>query len=137
LPALQAVAAELTTDVARQEQMVEEMLAHLLHLRAQRPDATEAALFRECLAFFQAGVQSPTVRVESLTESQVAAIQPKITVRQAEVLNSLRLGRGIRETGRHLGISHVAILKHRRKIERTAGRVLSAASAAPAITLGL
>ncbi len=61
------------------------------------------------------------VRRAGLTDLLIA----RLTGRQQQVWAVLAKGTGIREAGRQLSISHVAILKHRRKIARAATRLLA------------
>ena len=54
----------------------------------------------------------------------VTLITPKLSDRQKEILALLLDGCGVREAGRKLGISHPAVIKHRKRIARIASEVI-------------
>ncbi len=61
---------------------------------------------------------------ELVSADIVQRIMPYLTERQQHTLQLLTKGFGVRETARQLGISHVAVIKHRRKIARIARELL-------------
>jgi DNA-binding CsgD family transcriptional regulator len=62
-----------------------------------------------------------------VSAGRTADLMPKLTARQQQVFTLLAVGTGIREAARQLGMSHVAVIKHRRKIARAAQGLLHAA----------
>lgn len=61
---------------------------------------------------------------ELMTKDIVNLLLPHLSNTQKEILFLLMKGFGVRETGRRLGISHPAVIKHRRKIARIARDLL-------------
>jgi DNA-binding CsgD family transcriptional regulator len=61
---------------------------------------------------------------EILTRDVLDQLTPKLTGLQQEILKLLMQDLGVREVGRKLGISHPAVIKHRRKIAHLAQLLL-------------
>jgi DNA-directed RNA polymerase specialized sigma24 family protein len=68
---------------------------------------------------------------EMVTRDILAMIRPHLTERQAEILALLLQGHGVRQIGRMLGITHPAVIKHRRKIALVAGQFIGRNQPAP------
>jgi DNA-binding CsgD family transcriptional regulator len=64
------------------------------------------------------------LRVELMTAEIVQLVANRLTPRQQQTLDLLMKGCGVRETARRLGVSHPAIIKHRRKIAQLAAALL-------------
>jgi RNA polymerase sigma factor (sigma-70 family) len=64
------------------------------------------------------------IQGEMITQDIVSQMLPRLSDRQQQVLSLLLKGCGVREAGRELGVSHVAIIKHRKKIARIAREFL-------------
>lgn len=60
-----------------------------------------------------------------ITDDIIDMVLPHISERQQQVLFMLAKGFGVREIGRALGISHPAVIKHRRRIAKIATEVLA------------
>jgi DNA-directed RNA polymerase specialized sigma24 family protein len=76
---------------------------------------------------------SPTDLVESesmttdgtmYSEDVLAQLDPYLSARQKVILERLMRGYGVRQVARELGISHVAVIKHRRKIAKIAAEIM-------------
>jgi RNA polymerase sigma factor (sigma-70 family) len=61
---------------------------------------------------------------ETMTNDIVELVMPHLNEMQQEILLSLMNGMGVREIARELGISHPAVIKHRRRIARIAGEFI-------------
>jgi RNA polymerase sigma factor (sigma-70 family) len=57
---------------------------------------------------------------ETMTKDIVDLVMPHLNEMQQEILLSLMNGMGVREIARELGVSHPAVIKHRRRIARIA-----------------
>lgn len=55
-----------------------------------------------------------------LRDEIFSLIAPRLSERQRQIMQMLIQGCGVREVGRQLGITHPAVIKHRRKIARIA-----------------
>jgi DNA-binding CsgD family transcriptional regulator len=64
------------------------------------------------------------IQGELITSHMVNLILPHLSDRQQQVLFLLMKGCGIREAARELGITHPAVIKHRKKIARIAHELL-------------
>ena len=64
------------------------------------------------------------IQGELITGDVLNLILPLLSDRQQQVLFLLMKGCGVRETGRQLGITHPAVIKHRKKIARIAHELL-------------
>jgi RNA polymerase sigma factor (sigma-70 family) len=64
-------------------------------------------------------------RGEIFSHDLVERITPHLSNKQLVVLELLMKGYGIREIGRKLGITHPAVIKHRKKIARIAREIMS------------
>lgn len=58
------------------------------------------------------------LRRELISQEIIELVARHLTARQQQSLELLLSGCGVRETARRLGVSHPAIIKHRRKIAR-------------------
>jgi DNA-directed RNA polymerase specialized sigma24 family protein len=84
-----------------------------------------------------AGESDPTVhptdpcdwRAELISKEIVDLITPYLSERQQQILFLLTKGLGVREIGRELGITHPAVIKHRKKIAAVARALLNNRSA--------
>jgi hypothetical protein len=64
------------------------------------------------------------IQGELITSDMVNRILPHLSERQQHVLLLLMKGCGVREAARELGITHPAVIKHRKKIARIAHELL-------------
>jgi hypothetical protein len=64
------------------------------------------------------------IQGERITHDIVNRIVPRLSDMQQQILFLLMKGCGVRETGREVGITHPAVIKHRRKIARVAHELL-------------
>jgi DNA-directed RNA polymerase specialized sigma24 family protein len=64
------------------------------------------------------------IQGERITSDVLNLILPLLSEMQQRVLYFLMKGCGVRETGRQLGITHPAVIKHRKKIARIAHELL-------------
>jgi len=64
------------------------------------------------------------IQGELITNDILNLILPHLSDRQQQVLFLLMKGCGVREAGRELGITHPAVIKHRKKIARIARELL-------------
>lgn len=64
------------------------------------------------------------IQGELITNDIVNLITPHLSDMQQEILCLLMRGLGVRETARELGITHPAVIKHRKKIARIAREFL-------------
>lgn len=69
-------------------------------------------------------VDSVDIENELVTRDIVDLIVPHLSETQQQILFLLMKGCGVRETARELGITHPAVIKHRRKIARIAREFL-------------
>jgi DNA-directed RNA polymerase specialized sigma24 family protein len=65
------------------------------------------------------------IQGEMLSTDLVNQIMPRLTDMQRRVLLLLLKGYGVREAGREIGITHPAVIKHRKKIARIAHELLA------------
>jgi DNA-binding NarL/FixJ family response regulator len=61
---------------------------------------------------------------EIITSDIVNLIVPRLSETQQQILFLLLKGCGVRETAREIGITHPAVIKHRKKIARIASELL-------------
>jgi DNA-binding NarL/FixJ family response regulator len=64
------------------------------------------------------------IQGEIITQDVVNQIVPRLTDMQQRVLFLLLKGYGVREAAREIGITHPAVIKHRKKIARIARELL-------------
>jgi DNA-directed RNA polymerase specialized sigma24 family protein len=64
------------------------------------------------------------IQGEIITNDIVNLIIPRLSETQQQILFLLLKGCGVRETGREIGITHPAVIKHRKKIARIAREFL-------------
>ena len=128
------VAESLTDSIVLQQQLVSEMCHCMGRLREMFPSQSTAWYLQNCeeharqhlrrAAGGNNGSANSTEPQPWLPRRHDAAylrqLTNRLTPKQQQVLSLLLEDIGIREAGRRLGVSHVAILKHRRKIERAA-----------------
>ena len=67
---------------------------------------------------------SVEIQGELITNDIVNRILPQLSDMQQQILFLLMKGCGVRETGREVGITHPAVIKHRKKIARVARELL-------------
>ncbi len=103
---LQAVASVLTPDPELRQQLVREMAWYLVETKPADAAGEAAAPHRDA------------------DRDLVTPLCATLPARQREVFQQLLAGLGVRETGRLLGISHVAVIKHRQKILHRARKFL-------------
>jgi len=72
------------------------------------------------------------IQGERITNDIVNRIVPRLSDMQQQILFLLMRGCGVRETGREVGITHPAVIKHRRKIARVAHELLQESADASA-----
>ena len=72
------------------------------------------------------------IQGERITPEIVNRIVPRLSDMQQQILFLLMKGCGVRETGREVGITHPAVIKHRRKIARVAHDLLQESADASA-----
>jgi DNA-binding CsgD family transcriptional regulator len=76
------------------------------------------------------------IQGERITSDVVNRILPRLSDMQQEILFLLMKGCGVRETGREVGITHPAVIKHRKKIARVAREVAQEYAVAPMAAAG-
>ena len=64
------------------------------------------------------------IQGELITNETANLIIPRLSNMQQQILFLLMKGCGVRETGREVGITHPAVIKHRKKIARIARELL-------------
>jgi DNA-directed RNA polymerase specialized sigma24 family protein len=64
------------------------------------------------------------IQGELITSDIANRIVPRLSDMQQQILFLLMKGCGVRETGREVGITHPAVIKHRKKIARIARELL-------------
>ena len=74
-------------------------------------------------AYFPAAV-AIEIQGERITNDIANRIVPRLSDMQQQILFLLMKGCGVRETGREVGITHPAVIKHRKKIARVAHELL-------------
>jgi len=74
-------------------------------------------------AYFPA-VVAIEIQGERITNDIANRIVPRLSDMQQQILFLLMKGCGVRETGREVGITHPAVIKHRKKIARVAHELL-------------
>lgn len=67
-------------------------------------------------------------QAELMTQEIVELVMPQLNETQQEILYLLMKGLGVREIARELQMTHPAVIKHRHKIARLAGKILARAS---------
>lgn len=65
------------------------------------------------------------VQAEMVANDIISLVMPQLNETQQEILYLLMKGLGVREIGRELGMSHPAVIKHRRKIAHLVGGLLA------------
>jgi len=73
---------------------------------------------------------SVEIQGELITNDIVNRIVPRLSEMQQQILFLLMKGCGVRETGREVGITHPAVIKHRKKIARIARELLQESAGA-------
>jgi DNA-binding CsgD family transcriptional regulator len=72
------------------------------------------------------------IQGELITNEIVNRLVPRLSDMQQQILFLLMKGCGVRETGREVGITHPAVIKHRKKIARIAHELLQESADASA-----
>ncbi|HXI84384.1 MAG TPA: hypothetical protein VNL17_09885 [Verrucomicrobiae bacterium] len=70
------------------------------------------------------------IQGELITNETANRIIPRLSDKQQQILFLLMKGCGVRETGREVGITHPAVIKHRKKIARIAHELLQESAGA-------
>jgi DNA-binding CsgD family transcriptional regulator len=70
------------------------------------------------------------IQGELITNETANRIIPRLSEMQQQILFLLMKGCGVRETGREVGITHPAVIKHRKKIARIAHELLQESAGA-------
>jgi hypothetical protein len=70
------------------------------------------------------GTGAIEIQGELITNDIANRIVPRLSDMQQQILFLLMKGCGVRETGREVGITHPAVIKHRKKIARVARELL-------------
>jgi len=70
------------------------------------------------------GIDSHSSQREVVRDDLLALITPHLSATQAKIMHRLMQGHGVREIARELGITHPAVIKHRKKIARIAREFL-------------
>jgi RNA polymerase sigma factor (sigma-70 family) len=73
---------------------------------------------------------------EVMTNDIIELVVPQLTETQREILYLLMKGLGVREIGRELGVTHPAVIKHRRKIARITSELLRDTEMSPSVAQG-
>ena len=79
---------------------------------------------------------SVEIQGELITSDIVNRILPELSDMQQQILFLLMKGCGVRETGREVGITHPAVIKHRKKIARVARKLLQDSAGIDATVAG-
>jgi len=136
---LREVASSLADDPRARVDLMRVMCAHLVDVRAARPGMDASWYVQRCEAQARQHLGNSPIATGAATGMIVmppvkptpdntpisltkttgsAGLLAGLSDRQKEVYHHLHAGRGVRETARLLGISHPAVIKHRRKIEQ-------------------
>jgi DNA-directed RNA polymerase specialized sigma24 family protein len=145
---LREIARKLTDDPARQLDLLHEMFVHMVMMKTRHPDQSPEFYARSCESFgrerlrsqtpgrpagepqapamrkpednMNQAIQAMSLDSDLITRDLVEMIFPRLSGRTQEVFFLLLQGCGVRETARLLGITHPAVIKHRKKIARLA-----------------
>jgi hypothetical protein len=155
---LRGIAANLTSAVDLQNDLMQEMFVYLVRIRTVEPVQTLSWYLKGCEIharnYLKLGgnVDAPTragdelspasrehggnggshspmvgqieIQGELITSDTANLVLPHLSDRQQQVLFLLMKGCGVREAARELGITHPAVIKHRKKIARIARGLL-------------
>ena len=145
---LQEIAARLTTDIGHQKELMQEMFVELVRIQTSEPGQPLDWYLKRCEHHAQRRMglnsQAPSaddrrqglgkvvpvsadqvvIQGELITRSTIDLILPHLSDMQQRVLFLLMKGCGVREAARELGVTHPAVIKHRKKIARIARELL-------------
>jgi hypothetical protein len=151
---LQGIAGKLTADPDLQKSLMQEMFVHLVRIQTAEAGQPLSWYLKSCefhaRNFLKAGGNGVPgedvhaavkgervngaayvpmdavveIQGERITPEIVNRIVPRLSDMQQQILFLLMKGCGVRETGREVGITHPAVIKHRRKIARVAHELL-------------
>jgi hypothetical protein len=152
---LHGIASGLTSDLDVQKDLMREMLAHFVRVRAVTPGQTLNWYFRSCEGHARdyleldrnilpqdefpfvndarsvldprpasRSVGSIEIEGQRIGTDVLDLFLPLLSDMQQQVLVLLMQGCGVREAGRRLGITHPAVIKHRKKIARIGREIL-------------
>jgi hypothetical protein len=151
---LQEIASKLTADHGVQKDLMQEMFVHLVNVQTTQPGQTLSWYLKSCEFYGRhqldpaCGIDLPMplrgngehaiggartsskpigqieIQGEVITNEVLTLILPHLSDKQQQVLFLLMKGCGVREAGRELGITHPAVIKHRKKIARIARELL-------------
>jgi DNA-binding CsgD family transcriptional regulator len=146
---LHEIAGKLTADPDLQKDLMQEMFVHLVRIQTAEVDQTLSWYLKSCefhaRNYLKPGRNmdplkretpgnngapdaSPALSIEiqgeRITNDIANRILPRLSDMQQQILFLLMKGCGVRETGREVGITHPAVIKHRKKIARVAHELL-------------
>ncbi|NQU10885.1 hypothetical protein HQ590_08855 [bacterium] len=158
IDALREVAVRLTPNSLARNELLQEIAAHLVRLRHRVPGRPDEWYLSACELHARVWLRrwrhaQRRAAAGAATTEAVGAngaddplgvldkviahgleqnVRRRLTPRQAEILDHVLAGHGLREIGRQLGVSHVAVIKLRNKVARTGRQLLlEAATSAP------
>ena len=146
---LHEIAEKLTADPDLQKDLMQEMFVHLVRIQTAEVDQTLGWYLKSC-EFHARNYLKPGRGIDSLkreppghngvpdaspalsieiqgeriTNEIANRILPQLSDMQQQILFLLMKGCGVRETGREVGITHPAVIKHRKKIARIAHKLV-------------
>lgn len=137
---LQAVAGKLTGDRQLQRKLLPAMLTHLVETRTRNPSRPMEWCLKSCEIYASNCLKSkpsyqPPVASERSTGSVdslgwlagsevIDRLTPHLSDAQQRTLFLLMKGYGVRDVARDLGLTEVAVLRHRQRIERVARQLI-------------
>ena len=143
---LHGIAGKLTADPDLHMELMQEMFVHLVQMQTAEAGQTLSWYLKSCefhaRNYLKVGrnigpskragngaPHSPTtvaieIQGELITNETANRIIPHLSDMQQQILFLLMKGCGVRETGREVGITHPAVIKHRKKIARIARELL-------------
>jgi DNA-directed RNA polymerase specialized sigma24 family protein len=143
---LHGIAGKLTADPDLQKDLMQEMFVHLVRIQTAEAGRTLSWYLKSCEFHTRTHLKlgrsidslkrdgngapdaSPAfsleIQGELITNDIVNLILPQLSDMQQQILLLLMKGYGVRETGREVGITHPAVIKHRKKIARIARELL-------------
>ena len=149
---LHGIAGKLTADPDLQKDLMQEMFVHLVRIQTAEAGQTLSWYLKSCefhaRKYLKLGpsiepamraddgeargngaAHSPAaaaieIQGELITHDIANRIVPRLSDMQQQILFLLMKGCGVRETGREVGITHPAVIKHRKKIARVAHELL-------------
>src|ERR1039457_3713736 len=149
---LHGIAEKLTADPDLQKDLMQEMFVHLVRIQTAEAGQTLSWYLKSCEFHGRnrlklgpgiepamradngevrgnGGAPPPTTAATELQDERSTndianRIVPRLSDMQQHILFLLMKGCGVRETGREVGITHPAVIKHRKKIARVARELL-------------